>query len=347
MGTSRYLYSVTYYDTKYRPIQIVRSRHNGSLDRVTNTYSFTGNLAHTLSAHRQEGTRTEVAQDYVYDHGGRLLDVFHQVDREARVLLYHDAYNELDELVEKNLYSADGGATFVQSVDYRYNIRGWVTSINNSALQVEDATNDDRNDLFGMELFYDVPTNRLGNVAQFNGNVSGLQWQNDNIGEEQAYVYQYDAFNRLQAGLYKNFAHPERQRAYDETGIQYDANGNLVGLQRYRWQDAARTLIDGLTYTLAGNQLQRVQDSSGRAQGFRESGTPGDDYAYDANGNMVLDRNKGITVTYNHLNLPERVEDRCRRLPSLHLRCARRQACANGVRRHVHRHNRLRRQLCL
>lgn len=34
-----------------------------------------------------------------------------------------------------------------------------------------------------------------------------------------------------------------------------------------------------------------------------------DDYEYDANGNMVKDRNKGITeITYNYLNLPERIE---------------------------------------
>ena len=30
-----------------------------------------------------------------------------------------------------------------------------------------------------------------------------------------------------------------------------------------------------------------------------------DDYAYDDNGNMISDTNKGITsITYNHLNLP-------------------------------------------
>ena len=34
-----------------------------------------------------------------------------------------------------------------------------------------------------------------------------------------------------------------------------------------------------------------------------------DDYEYDENGNMIKDRNKGITsITYNHLNLPVRVE---------------------------------------
>src|SRR5690606_13766408 len=34
-----------------------------------------------------------------------------------------------------------------------------------------------------------------------------------------------------------------------------------------------------------------------------------DDYEYDANGNMIKDRNKGISnITYNHLNLPTQIE---------------------------------------
>ncbi|MFA5621033.1 MAG: RHS repeat-associated core domain-containing protein, partial [Weeksellaceae bacterium] len=43
---------------------------------------------------------------------------------------------------------------------------------------------------------------------------------------------------------------------------------------------------------------------------FKDGNTnPGlNDYEYDANGNMVKDRNKGITnITYNHLNLPVRI----------------------------------------
>ena len=33
-----------------------------------------------------------------------------------------------------------------------------------------------------------------------------------------------------------------------------------------------------------------------------------DDYAYDDNGNMVIDHNKGIsTIFYNHLNLPDSI----------------------------------------
>ena len=60
------------------------------------------------------------------------------------------------------------------------------------------------------------------------------------------------------------------------------------------------------------NQLKNVSDavSTGNSIGFVDGNTnPAlDDYEYDANGNMVKDRNKGITsITYNHLNLPEQI----------------------------------------
>ena len=49
--------------------------------------------------------------------------------------------------------------------------------------------------------------------------------------------------------------------------------------------------------------------SSGNSIGFDDGNTTGDDYAYDANGSMTMDKNKGITsITYNYLNLPERIE---------------------------------------
>ena len=41
--------------------------------------------------------------------------------------------------------------------------------------------------------------------------------------------------------------------------------------------------------------------------GFKDDTSDiGDEYSYDANGNMILDLNKEISsISYNHLNLPE------------------------------------------
>jgi RHS repeat-associated protein len=73
-------------------------------------------------------------------------------------------------------------------------------------------------------------------------------------------------------------------------------------------------LIDELTYdykSSTSNQLAKVTEGvNGNAnQGFIDGNTTGDDYAYDANGNMIVDKNKNITnsIVYNHLNLPTKI----------------------------------------
>ena len=67
--------------------------------------------------------------------------------------------------------------------------------------------------------------------------------------------------------------------------------------------------MDNLRYTYDGNKLTSVTDYyQGIAFGFKDGTNTGDDYTYDANGNMTKDENKEIEhIEYNHLNLPTRV----------------------------------------
>ena len=72
--------------------------------------------------------------------------------------------------------------------------------------------------------------------------------------------------------------------------------------------------IDNLDYDYlngeASNRLAKVADASNNSEGFKNGTNTGDDYRYDANGNLVMDKNKGIGtdtvdgIGYNHLNLP-------------------------------------------
>lgn len=61
-------------------------------------------------------------------------------------------------------------------------------------------------------------------------------------------------------------------------------------------------------------RLLRVSDTPASAiKGFKDGNTIGDDYGYDANGNMIKDFNKGLGtptangIIYNHLNLPTKI----------------------------------------
>ena len=112
----------------------------------------------------------------------------------------------------------------------------------------------------------------------------------------------------------------------------YDDNGNLLTLRRRGLLANATHAtakrfgpVDNLLYAYTGNRLQAVNDNvtgnqlprprsyegapTSLAGDFQEGGTRlGQEYLYDATGNLTQDRNKGITgITYNHLNLPRQI----------------------------------------
>lgn len=77
-----------------------------------------------------------------------------------------------------------------------------------------------------------------------------------------------------------------------ERSLTYDRNGNILTLQRSQG-DAVTT---DFAYTYAGNRLVSLSDSG--------TAYP---YAYDTNGNLVHDGANGLDMTYNRLNLIEKV----------------------------------------
>ena len=101
---------------------------------------------------------------------------------------------------------------------------------------------------------------------------------------------------------------------FTEKVTGYDKNGNILALQRYgQTGTSSYGLIDNLTFTLNGNQLNRVDDAvTGSAYNggfeFKDAVKQANEYAYDANGNLTKDLNKGISnIQYNSLNLPSKV----------------------------------------
>lgn len=256
-------------------------------------------------------TPQTIAHRFTYDHAGRLLQTWHSLNGAAEILLSMNRYNELGQLVDKELHSTNG-TQFRQNVDYRYNIRGWLTRINNSDLEIEEG---ETKDYFGMELFYNAGAG-TSNSPQYNGNISAATWSfSQGLGtvKEQGYNFSYDPLNRLLAASHLQSALPGIWSAgqYDESGITYDFNGNISTLQR-KGENGVQ--IDNLTYNYGStrtNRLLSVTDNTANAtdklKGFKDGNTSGNDFTYDVNGNMLRDLNKGITtnISYNHLNLPE------------------------------------------
>ncbi|MEQ9403514.1 MAG: DUF6443 domain-containing protein [Cyclobacteriaceae bacterium] len=305
-GDGSWIKSVSYYDDKYRPIQSQSTNHLGGKDVVTNYYDFIGQVTRTISSHSNGTDTTTIERDFEYDHAGRLLKTWHQLNDEDSVLVSENSYNELGELIEKNLHKdpplQGGQGGFAQSVDYTYNIRGWLTSINDSGLIGVDG------DLFGMELYYDQTSGLTGQTSLYNGNISAMQWSNHLSeatanNDTRAYTYGYDKLNRLKKA--DHFEESTSTPKYGLSGLDYDLNGNIESLNR---RSTGAVAMDSLDYDYEGNQLLSVTDDALDSLGFYDGNTTGDDYAYDANGNMVKDLNKSIdSIYYNHLNLPIKV----------------------------------------
>ncbi|MEJ0031609.1 MAG: DUF6443 domain-containing protein [Bacteroidota bacterium] len=265
-------------------------------------------------------TRT-ISRRFEYDHGGRLLKLRHQIDANPEVQLSQSDYNELGQLLDKKVHSTDG-TTFKQSQDYRYNIRGWQTSMNNASLQPDANLNDDSNDYFGYELGYNVDPAALGALPTFNGNISSIRWSN-NLGlsnvKKKGYKYSYDAMNRLLGADYMQETGGAWAAApnsgFSESGYSYDLNGNIKTLIRYDVKGSTAPM-DNLTYNYGAaptlsNRLLKVSEVTGtgagnKFKGFIDGVNTSNDYTYDFNGNMITDLNNGIpgNITYNHLNQP-------------------------------------------
>ncbi|MBA9077105.1 DUF6443 domain-containing protein [Rufibacter quisquiliarum] len=332
LGSRQWLTSVNFYDRDYRVIQSLADNHLGGNDRQTATYDFTDKPLETLATHVTSNKTVVTAGRMAYDHAGRLTEQWQGMDSDPEVLLARHRYNALGQLADKGLHSRDS-LHFLQSVDFRYNIRGWLTHINNASLSDDGEHNDDANDRFGMELRYDRGLGMGLSAAQFNGNIAEAVWATGTDRAQRGYAYGYDRAGRLQGAEYRALEGTawtgERlaggQGRFSVTGLTYDANGNILGMRRNGMTNKGLTdpqttpqygQVDSLRYAYAGNRLRAVDDAAaaaGDAGDFRDGGgknlgTAAWEYGYDANGNMVSDANKQIGhVRYNLLNLPDSV----------------------------------------
>jgi RHS repeat-associated protein len=169
----------------------------------------------------------------------------------------------------------------------------------------------DPKDLFGFKLNYNTVDGNVNSANKlYNGNIAETFWSTATDGGfVRNYGYKYNQLNRLKDATYQKSNVVTNM--YNEN-LSYDKNGNIMTLKRNGDQDVQTGTIgiDNLSYGYAtnSNKLITVVDNSNNTSGFNDFNKTGNDYAYDANGNMNLDKNKKITaITYNHLNLPTKI----------------------------------------
>lgn len=310
LGSSTWLRSVKYYDDDLQLIQGISDHHRGTdlLEKVFTQYNWLGEVVKTRFTHQVDGTKTvTIDERFVYDNNGRLIEQYHSIDNEPEVLIAKMRYNEMGELIEKDLHELDDN-TFVQSVDYRYNIRGQLTQINQaSGIELAGET-DDHPDRFGIDLYYGSSPTGLTFNTDNPTNLAGTTWSHsDMTADERAYGYAYDDANRLTGATYNEKSGGSwgtKANHFDVSDITYDRNGNIKTLKRKH----ENTLVDDLAYEYDGNRLWRIDDETNDETGFKDGAENGMEYDFDENGNMIKDDNKLITsIDYNMLNKPKTI----------------------------------------
>ncbi|MGL6126601.1 RHS repeat domain-containing protein, partial [Chryseobacterium artocarpi] len=307
----------TYYDMKGRVIGTHSINHLGGYTRTESKLDFAGVPQIVVTKHKRLDTDTEkiITETFTYDHQNRLLVHKHQVDSNPEEILAQNDYNELSQLTTKKVGGVTLGSS-LQQIDYKYNIRGWMTQINDPANL--------GNDLFGYKINYnkvegqETPNNDYLDLKvkpKYNGNIAEVSWKTltENNEPLKTYGYVYDSLNRLTAGFYQK-AGNEFAKEYFER-LEYDLNGNITRLQRSAGVlpgSNTALVIDNLKYDYVGNKLIRVTDQQMNPSGYPYMANPGtigyDNDNISGNGNMISHPDKGISsIQYNYLNLPKQI----------------------------------------
>ncbi|WP_110052813.1 DUF6443 domain-containing protein [Chitinophaga sp. S165] len=316
LGTDKWLTTTTYYNDKGRPIQIVSENNVGGKDMVTTLYNFKGAVLSSYLRHQNPKSITPqstLLTSMTYDNGGRLLTIRKRLNDNVgqEKLIAASSYDELGQLKQKRLGVGSSGSV-IDSLNYTYNIRGWMQGINRNFVNSGASTSN----WFGQELSYDYGFDS----SQYNGNISGVRWKT-RADSAWAYGYNYDKANRLTGAYFtqKNGGSwAQDKKNFSVSNLSYDANGNIKTMLQKGMVGTTSKTIDSLTYTYASNdisnRLRGVRDidssitRSAMLGDFIDGNTAVDDYSYDLNGNMIADLNKKIaSISYNHLNLPTQI----------------------------------------
>jgi RHS repeat-associated protein len=320
--TGEWTESTFYYDDKGRMIYTVsKDLYQGNPVHIHysgSQYDFMGrvlNAKHVLvNANSTDGVygHKEVTRNSYDNLTGRLTQTQHKVNAGPWTITGIYGYDELG----RSKTNVLGNYGEVQTFDY--NIRGQLTGINAVYAETGDRQGESRS--FGESLKYDFGFSQ----PRYDGKIAGMVWRGAGTSPAMAYGYSYDHGGRLTAADYRRLEPPSgsyltpawRNDIVDFSvgNLGYDLNGNITGMkQRGMNLNGQPDDIDQLSYNYFGssNQLQYVSDAvtvdNGRGD-FQDGNTGTNDYQYDPNGNLKLDKNKGIgTVSYTYLNKPERI----------------------------------------
>lgn len=307
LGTDEWMENVYYYDNNHRLIQQRLDNRNGGEKIETRQYDFQGKKlqvdTRTTNPMAQDVVEVNLRKKYSYDHQGRLAKVEQDLNNSGifkTVGTY--AYDPMGKMGQRVLGDE------LETLNYTYNVRGMIRGINGEEVKKDGIMEDH---FFAMSLSYGHGFSQV----QKDGLVSGQIWKTKSDPTIRAFGYAYDPLNRL---IKADYSQKEDDGSwginiadFSVDNLTYDHAGNITSLRRQGLIGGMKNEIDALTYTYKPgslNQLLRVEDATGKDEGFKTINSNEDDFVYDENGNMITDANKDIAyIEYNNLNLPAKV----------------------------------------
>ena len=287
--------SVMSYDQQGNVLEIQKRGLNGCMERVTNTYTYTNQLASSISVVKtQKGDTIKYEECNTYSPTtDRLAAVTRQAfsnNLPSRLNKCTYTYDRLGRLftIDRPI---DGGKG---RLSYDYNIQSWTQRINSGS--------------FNESIHYVDGQGK----PMYSGNISSITWSDAGSGQtNRGYRYTYDDLNRLVNAEYGEDNFSTGIGRYNER-LGYDANSNVTSLQRKGvTQEGSYGLIDDLRLCYDGNQLSKVEENAPTVlyAGSLDVKRSTNDIRYNANGSLAMDGTRDIThIDYDLHNNPLRIQ---------------------------------------
>jgi RHS repeat-associated protein len=268
------------YDQEGKIIWVIKWLNGGGYKTIDYTYDYFNNV--TSVAYQKNVAGEMFYHYYAYDADQRLVNV--QTSRDGVTKLQQANYQYYLHGPLKRIELADR----LQGIDYTYTAQGWLKTINSPTKNVANDPGKDGGssfaaDAFGMQLEYfpndynrtgsnitSVPT---GQQTYYNGNVNGISWQSSKpytvsgLQDPTMYTYSYDNKYQLTTATWgtPNFTSPgfTPSTMFKESGISYDANGNINSLQRTDKNGVVSDDFSKYTYQAGTNKLTTVGNIAG------------------------------------------------------------------------------------
>ena len=287
--------SVMSYDQQGNVLEIQKRGLNGCMERVTNTYTYTNQLASSISVVKtQKGDTIKYEECNTYSPTtDRLAAVTRQAfsnNLPSRLNKCTYTYDRLGRLftIDRPI---DGGKG---RLSYDYNIQSWTQRITSGS--------------FNESIHYVDGQGK----PMYSGNISSITWSDAGSGQtNRGYRYTYDDLNRLVNAEYGEDNFSTGIGRYNER-LGYDGNSNVTSLQRKGvTQEGSYGLIDDLRLGYDGNQLSKMEENAPTVlyAGSLDVKRSTSDIRYNANGSLTMDGTRDITpIDYDLHNNPLRIQ---------------------------------------